>query len=174
MKKTIYLILACAAITACSSYEGKEEMPPEEKWSERLASISNHDSLIQGSSYLSVYSHIYSGSEHRTHNLTAMISMRNTSKYERVFMKKAEYFNTEGRMVKSYIKNPIYIDPMETIEIMIFEEDEHGGTGGNFVFDWATPDSDNKPFIEGVMMSTNRNKAMAFTTQAVEIKRKIE
>ncbi len=156
-------------LVACSSYEGNDEMPPEEKWTDRIATISAEDSLIEGTTYLSVYSHIYSISEHRLHDLSATISLRNTSQTERVYIKSADYYHTDGELVKSYLEQPIYINPMETAEIMIFEKDQRGGTGGNFIFEWATTNKKNKPYFEAIMISAHGGKGLSFTTQGLEL-----
>ncbi|MBD98980.1 MAG: hypothetical protein CMO34_03980 [Verrucomicrobia bacterium] len=170
MKKALYFLIFVVVVGgSCSQHKTYDEAPHIEKWSDRKAEISKQDSLIEGSTYLSVYSHIYSYSEHSTQHLTSTISLRNTSRTEKVFVNKAEYFNTHGELVKTYIDETIFIRPMETIEIMIFEKDDHGGTGGNFIFDWATRSKANKPYFEAAMISTNGQQGLSFTTRGVEI-----
>ena len=168
MKKILYLLLI-TALAACNPNGGNDEMPPEEKWTDRVASISAKDSLFEGATYLSVYSHIYSISEHKVHDLTKIVSLRNTSRTETVFVKTADYFDTEGKLVKAYLKEPVYLKPMETAEIMIFEKDVQGGMGGNFIFDWATANEKVKPLFEAVMISTLGQQGLSFTTTGVEI-----
>jgi len=170
MKKMFYVFAITSTIIACTSYEANDKIPQEEEWTDRLASITDKDSLIEGTTYLSVYSHIFSISEHRIHDLTATISLRNTSETDKVFIKRADYFNTEGQLVRAYLKQPIYINPMETTEIMIFEKDKKGGTGGNFIFEWATENENNIPYFEGVMISTIGQQGLSFTTTGVRIK----
>lgn len=167
----VFYFLLIVGLTAgsCSSHKGEDTPPAEETWSERKAIISSEDSLFEGSTYLSVYSQVYSVSEHRIHNLTAIVSLRNTSRLEKVYIKKAEYFNTEGKVVKTYIKEPIFINPMETVEILIFIDDEQGGTGGNFIFDWASPLKENKPYFEAVMISTVGQQGLSFSTRGVDL-----
>jgi hypothetical protein len=67
-----------------------------ENWYKRTANISTKDSLEYGKSYLSIYSQIYSMSEHKTHNLTAMASLRNTSDTDSIYILKAFYYDTHG------------------------------------------------------------------------------
>jgi hypothetical protein len=169
MKNLTYLFFLLTFLTACATNSGEDEMPAEEKWTERVAEISGADSLIHGSTYLSVYSHIYSISEHKIHNLTKIVSLRNTSRTETVYIKKADYFDTKGKLIKHYLDKPVYLKPMETAEIMIFEKDVQGGMGGNFIFDWATEDIKNKPYFEGVMVSTSGHQGLSFTTLGVEL-----
>ena len=72
--------------------------------------------------------------EHRIHNLSVTISLRNTDKFDTVFIERAEYYNTKGDLIRSYFKQPIFLEPMETAEIHIEKKDQEGGTGGNMIF----------------------------------------
>jgi len=138
-------------------------------WEKRSAVINEVDSLATGSTYLSVYSQIYSRSEARTHDLTATISLRNTSLADTLYVLKANYYNTKGDLIRTYFSKPVFVAPMETIEIVIDEVDNEGGTGANFIFDWATKSGVNEPLFEAVMISTSGQQGISFTTQGVRI-----
>ena len=58
---------------------------------------------------------------------------------------------------------------METIEIIIEEKDSEGGSGANFVFDWAMKNDTNPPLIEAVMISTYGQQGLSFTTRGVRV-----
>ncbi|MCB9036382.1 MAG: DUF3124 domain-containing protein [Lewinellaceae bacterium] len=153
---------------------GCEQQPPkveidEENWSKRAANIDQIDSLVHGKSYLSVYSQMYSFTQHRKYNLTGMISMRNVSEKDTIYFLRADYFNTEGSKIRTYFDYPIYVLPMETLEIVIAYEDVEGGTGSNFIFEWKTPENCPEPLFEGVMNSMTGNQGISFTTQAKRI-----
>lgn len=141
-----------------------------ENWSKRMVDISQKDSLEYGKSYLSIYSQIYSLSEHKTHNLTAMISLRNTSDLDTIYLLRAEYYDTHGKSIRKYFDKPIYLEPMGTTEIIIDEIDVSGGTGSNFIFEWKTPIKCPEPLFEGVMTSTMGQQGLSFTTQGIRIK----
>ncbi|MGB0167538.1 MAG: DUF3124 domain-containing protein [Luteibaculum sp.] len=134
-------------------------------WEKRRASIDADSTLEKGSTYLSVYSEIYSLTEHRTHNLTATVSLRNVNVGDTIFIESAEYFNTHGESIRNYIQNSIFIAPLETVEIVIDEQDKTGGTGANFIFNWAIQPGSNPPLFEGVMISTSGQQGLSFTTQ---------
>ena len=138
-------------------------------WDKRTIEINATDSMVRGTTYLSVYSQIYSQTEHRTHNLTATVSMRNTNKTDTVFLRNAEYFNTSGTSIRTYFDKPIFILPMETVEIVIDEHDQEGGTGANFIFDWSIKPSTNEPLFEGIMISTSGSQGLSFTTQGKRV-----
>ncbi|OIQ23773.1 DUF3124 domain-containing protein [Lacinutrix sp. MedPE-SW] len=164
-----YLILILL-ITVFNCIEEKEisSVNPE-NWSKRAANLSKKDSLEYGKSYLSVYSQIYSMSEHKRHNLTAMVSLRNTSDVDTIFILKAKYYDTHGVKVRTYFDAPIYLGPMETTEIIIDEIDISGGTGSNFIFEWKKPKNTPEPLFEGIMNSTMGQQGLSFTTQAKRI-----
>jgi hypothetical protein len=116
-----------------------------------------------------VYSRIYSFTEQKTHNLTVTASIRNTSLSDTVYISKAEYYNSHGKPIQSYLDSPIYIAPLETIEIVIDEVDQKGGTGANFIFEWEKKPDTSEPLFEGVMISTYGTQGLSFTTQGIRI-----
>ena len=138
-------------------------------WEKRKANNMLSDSLLSGSTYLSVYSEIYSLSEHLTHDLTSTISIRNTSKTDSIFITKAEYFNTHGETIRTYFNDPIYLTPLETVSIVIDEKDREGGVGANFIFDWKIKKSTSEPLFEGIMISTSGSQGLSFTTKGQKI-----
>ena len=58
---------------------------------------------------------------------------------------------------------------METLEIIIEEDDTEGGSGANFIFDWAVNNEKNPPLFEAVMISTHGTQGLSFTTRGVQI-----
>lgn len=138
-------------------------------WEKRTYNYPLNDSLKSGTTYLSVYSNIYSQTEQTTHNLTVTVSMRNISRVDTIFIANAEYYDTEGKLIRTYFDKTIYLKPMETVEIVIDQEDSVGGTGGNFLFSWKIKPNSNEPFFEGVMISTYGQQGLSFTTQGKKI-----
>ncbi len=162
-------ILAFVLILAsCTPREEISSIDPV-NWENRKIEIPNPDSLASGTTYLSVYSQIYSQTEHRTHDLTATISLRNVNRKDTVYIEQAVYYDTHGTPLRSYFERPIFIAPMETVEIVIDEIDREGGTGANFLFDWRAPSTSNAPLFEAVMISTSGQQGLSFTTQGVDI-----
>ena len=98
-----------------------------------------------------------------------MVSMRNVSEKDTIYMLRADYYNTEGSNIRSYFDYPIFVLPMETLEIVIAQSDVEGGTGSNFLFEWQTPKNCPEPLFEGVMNSMQGTKGMSFTTHAKKI-----
>ena len=169
MKKFILLSFVTITLFGCMEEKEISSINPE-NWSKRKITLNTKDSLEYGKSYLSIYSQIYSSSEHKTHNLTAMVSLRNTSDLDTIYILKAEYFDTHGTSLRSYFNHPIYLAPLETTEIIIDEMDIEGGTGSNFIFEWNAPKDCPEPLFEGVMNSTVGQQGLSFTTQSRRIK----
>lgn len=167
--KNIFLLLFVAFSFYCCEQTISEDEYERINWSSRVANVSNSDSLAMGKSYLSIYSQIYSLSQHKKYNLTAMVSLRNTSETDTIYLFKANYYDSHGKLLKAYIKNPVYLVPMETLDIVIEEADVSGGTGSNFIFDWKTPTDSPEPIFEAVMSSTLGKQGLSFTTEAKRI-----
>lgn len=168
MKKIIVLVLVLSGFYSCNEILGKEEFE-KVKWEAREVTIKNVDSLAAGQSYLSVYSQIYSYSQHKIYNLTAMVSIRNASITDSIYLFKIDYYDSDGDLFKSYLDQPVYVKPMETLDIVIDEVDVAGGTGPNFIFDWKTPKKCPEPIFEGVMTSTSGQQGLSFMTHAKRI-----
>lgn len=168
MKKALILVLVFCGFIACERHSGSDEFE-KINWNQRTAAISAADSLETGKSYLSIYSQIYSVTQHRKYNLTAMVSLRNASETDTIYLTNAKYYDTHGELLKTYFSKPIYMVPMETLDIVINETDISGGTGSNFIFDWQIPKGTPEPIFEAVMSSMAGQQGLSILTQAKRI-----
>lgn len=168
--KHIFLILIISIIfTSCKNNTETSTTANNINWSKRTINFSNIDSLKSGKTYISVYPQIYSTSQHRTHNLTVTISMRNVNLNDSIYIEDANYYNSKGELIKTYFNKPIYLAPLETVDIVIDENDSQGGTGANFIFNWKIKPQTNDPFFEGIMISTSGQQGLSFTTRGIKI-----
>lgn len=170
MKEVLGILVLVISLMACEKTAQEVlDMNPT-NWKERYVDLNGDDTtMVENKAYLSVYSQVYSHTEHKKHNLTATVSMRNTSYMDTIYITVADYYNTHGDLIRSYFEEPIYIAPMETVEIVIDENDEGGGTGGNFMFHWLSMRHTTDPLFEAVMISTSGQQGLSFTTQGVWI-----
>jgi hypothetical protein len=109
-------------------------------------------------------------SKHIAHSLTAMASLRNTSETDSIYILKAFYYDTHGKFIRKYFDFPVYLDPVETTEIIIDEVDIAAGTGSKFIFEWRIPKNYSEPLFEGIMSSTIGQQGLSLTTYAKRIK----
>ncbi len=168
MKRFLFLIFLMSLFFSCGEKKVTEDLPRTD-WKSRVYTNGGFEDMMSGKTYLPVYSHIYHRFESRTFDLTITVSIRNTSLTDSLFILEADYYNTSGDKIRKYIKQPVFIKPMETIEIVITEEDKAGGSGANFMFEWATRDKKNMPLFEAVMISTYGQQGLSFTTRGIPV-----
>lgn len=167
-RSLLIILTTVSIICACTSKITVDE-PIKENWSKRQTIVPDTLKYIVGKTYLPVYSHIYHRYEHQTFNLTITVSIRNVSDSDTLFLTSADYFNTKGKKVRQYLNFPVYLAPMETIEIVIEEDDIEGGSGANFIFNWLATNEKTIPFFEAIMVSTSGQQGLSFTTRGVRI-----
>ncbi|MEQ9166862.1 MAG: DUF3124 domain-containing protein [Fulvivirga sp.] len=156
----VFLVLAACNTPAEQNISSTDPV----NWEKKKLTSPPPDSVVEGRTYLSVYSQIYTQTEHKQLDLTATVSLRNTSDSDTIYISKAEYFNTSGKALRNYFKGTIFLRPMETVEIVIDEIDKEGGTGANFIFDWKTKPGTSEPLFECVMISTASQYGLSFST----------
>lgn len=168
--RNVFKILVLASIVgSCGITTADNDSAQQKVWEGHQASADEFDEYCHGKIYLPVYSHIYHIHEHRTFDLTITVSIRNVSLTDTVFITRADYYDTNGEHIRQYITAPVYLKPMETNEIIIAEQDREGGSGANFIFEWAKKHEKNPPLFEAVMISTNGQQGLSFTTRGVQI-----
>ena len=85
-------------------------------------------------------------------------------------LKRIAYFDTSGKMVESYLKSPVALKPFSTIEVFIAANDVRGGTGANFVVDWAATAEIAEPTVEALMVGGVGAGHYAFISQGRPIR----
>jgi hypothetical protein len=122
--------------------------------------------------YVSIYSNIYSGPKEVRHELAAMLSIRNTDPDNSITIMKADYYDTSGKMIDSYVKKPLKLKPLESTYIYLKEYDKRGGPGANFIVKWQSEKKVNQPIIEGLMVSSSRGISFICPGQIITEQRK--
>lgn len=168
MKTLVNLLLFLFLLAACREPAEYEDYAPID-WESKKTELSGTDSLTFGKTYLPVYSHIYDRYEHKTFDLTITISMRNISVSDTLYLLRADYYNTGGENIRQYVRFPVQVLPMETLEIIIEQDDKEGGSGANFLFDWAIRNGEHAPLFEAVMISTYGGQGLSFSTRGVRM-----
>ena len=169
MKNIINIFLIILIAGSCTEEESTKFPVGQENWDNRKATIENFENYHQGKVYLPLYSYIYHLHDQRTFDLTITVSIRNISPTDSLYILNADYYNTIGENIRQYFESPIYIKPLETVEIIISEQDTEGGSGANFVFEWAANTDKNPPLFEAVMISTYGQQGLSFVTRGVPI-----
>lgn len=119
--------------------------------------------------YVPVYSHIYIGDKERPFNLAVTLSIRNTDPASGLRLTAVDYYDTEGRLVRSYLEGPRELGPLASIRYVVAEKDVEGGSGANFLVRWEAAQPINAPVVESVMIGAQSGQGISFTSQAREI-----
>ncbi|SKB78740.1 DUF3124 domain-containing protein [Maribacter arcticus] len=176
-KSTIVVFSVCLTMTflsflgSCKDLKN-EEIPVEildEHMLDRRVNKAIVDSLIR-QVYVPIYSDIYNQTRDTRTMLTATLSIRNTSIRDSLFVSTIDYYNTQGDLVRSYIDSPIYLKPMESIDYVIEQQDDSGGSGANFLIDWYSK-KQLTPLFQAVMVGGLGAQAFSFTTDGIEVAR---
>jgi hypothetical protein len=130
--------------------------------------LSSNDKKFEEVVYVPIYSDIYINRLNQKALLSATLSIRNTSLSDSLFVSTIDYYNTEGQLVKNFIKHPIGLAPMATVNYVIEKEDTSGGSGANFIVK-LNSDKDINPLIEAIMIADNGNKSFAFSVEGYTI-----
>lgn len=121
--------------------------------------------------YLPIYSHIYHGDLDKQGKptqtlLSAHVSIRNTNIQEPLKILYARYFDTDGKLVKEFIPNPLTIPPLGTHELFVQRSDVSGGSGANFLIAWSAHSSVNPPLVEALHSDIQPARTIIFITAA--------
>ena len=52
-------------------------------------------------------------------------------------LRRIAYFDTGGKLVETYLREPVALKPFSTVEVFVPVTDVRGSTGANFVVDRA-------------------------------------
>jgi hypothetical protein len=112
--------------------------------------------------YVPVYSHIYSGDREHPFLLAVTLSIRNTDPKHAITVMAVDYYDSKGKKLRSYLKEPIKLDPLASTRYVIKESDKSGGSGANFIVEWRSESQVNAPVIESVMIGTKTQQGISF------------
>jgi hypothetical protein len=132
-----------------------------------LPEVSNaQDSLSSGQTvYVPIYSHIYSGDREHPFQLTAIVSIRNTDPRRTITVGTVDYYDTDGRLLRSYLDKPVVVKPLASVRYVVGESDKSGGSGAKFIVKWGSDKPLNPPIIEGVMIGTKMQQGISFVSR---------
>ena len=120
--------------------------------------------------YVPVYSHVYHGDLERKFLLTGIVSIRNTDPDHAITITLSDYYDSEGKVIKSYLPKPLTLNPMASTRFIVKESDTKGGSGANFLIRWKAEKEVNEPIMEGVMIGTAGQQGISFTSRGKAIK----
>lgn len=136
------------------------------------------EELSQGQTlYLPIYSHIWHGNKivdgkyPVKSQVSALVSIRNTSLKTPIRITTARYYSTDGKLLKEFLPKPVEIGAMGTLELFVERKESEGGSGANFIIQWDAASTTNPPVVEAVHADIKGGgPALTFITTARPIK----
>jgi hypothetical protein len=155
----------CVAESPNTDKVGEDILATHETTLPPINAVSGYSDTI----YVPIYSDIYVNANNPDNLLAATLSIRNTSIRDSLYVSLINYYDTEGRLVRSYLSNPIVLGPMASIDYVIEREDQSGGSGANFLLALSGGNKKMRPIIQAVMIGSDGNKGIGFTTDGYSI-----
>jgi Protein of unknown function (DUF3124) len=142
----------------------------EQSFASSLTAMPSEALGVSGAFYVPAYSSVSMSQGKLRADFSVTLSVHNASETRPLVLKRIAYFETGGKMVESYLKSPIALKPFATIEIFVPTTDTRGGTGANFVVDWAAAGEIAEPVVEALMFGGIGSGHYAFISQGRPIR----
>jgi len=171
MKYSVILLLVI--FIGCYNTEKKEEKESKRSHPSHIYNFVEIDTAqlkYFETDYLPVYSDIYYQDGTKRFPITATISIRNTSLTDSAFILSANYYDSYGKLLHSYLDSTLLLSPLESIELVVEEDESEGGAGANFIIGWAATKYTDQMLIQSVMISTYGQQGVSFLSNAKVIK----
>jgi Protein of unknown function (DUF3124) len=142
----------------------------EQAFANSLTAVPTQNLVVSGAFYLPVYSSVSMSQGKLRADFSVTLSVHNASETRPLVLTRIAYYDTAGKLVESYLKSPIALKPFSTIEVFIATADVRGGTGANFVVDWAATGEIAEPAVEALMVGSVGPGHYAFISQGRPIR----
>ncbi len=159
--------LALAVLILIGTGHGAGAQTPqslEQAFAKSLTDLPREPWSTTGSIYVPAYSSVAMQGKLRA-DFSVTLTVHNTSQDKPLVLKRIAYFDTSGQLVDTYLQKPIALKSFGAIEIFIAQNDVRGGTGANFVIDWAAAGAIAEPLAEALMVGGIGAGHYAFISQ---------
>lgn len=134
----------------------------EQSFADSLTAMPKEELGVSGGFYVPAYSSVAMSQGKLRVDFSVTLSIHNASESQVLVVKRIAYFDTAGKMVESYLTSPVALKPLATVSIFIPTDDVRGGTGANFIVDWAATGEIAEPAVEALMVGGVANAHYAF------------
>ncbi len=175
LKRNALIALCCLVFSvsaACSTSltEGSTPInPANQPLAERPGvtpiAVEQLPDLVMGQViYVPIYSEIYDSDPNQTFQLAATLSLRNTDLDSPIIIETLDYYDSGGAKISTYLRTPIQLTPLASLEIVVAREDSSGGSGANFIVEWRANETVSEPIVEAIMISSASQQGMSFVS----------
>ena len=133
--------------------------------------LAGEPKMIRGQTvYVPVYSQIMVGERRIEFQLSVNLSIRNTDQKNPITILSADYYDSNGVVVRKFLTKPVTIKPMASTYFFIATSDKSGGWGANYLIEWKSETKVNEPIIESVTYGSRGTHSISFVSRGKVIK----
>jgi len=162
--------LPCLLIIYAHAAIAQTAVGLEQSFANSLTAVPSENLAVSGAFYVPVYSSVSMSQGKLRADFSVTLSIHNASEARALVLRRIGYFDTAGKLVESYLKTPVALKPFSTIEVFVPASDVRGGTGANFVVDWAAAGEIAEPVVEALMFGFIGSGHYGFVSQGRPIK----
>lgn len=115
--------------------------------------------------YVPIYSSLYVSDNVRPISLAATLSLRNISERHGIVIDAVEYYDSDGKLLETYLDAPAMLGPLMTAEFFISRFDRAGGSGANFIVRWSANSPGPDLLVEAVQQGRDGTAGVSFVTE---------
>jgi hypothetical protein len=162
------LLLALAAAPAPVCAQAANSL--EHAFAAALTEMPKGELNVTGAFYVPAYSSVSMSQGKLRADFSVTLSIHNASETKPLVLKRVGYFDGNGKLIETYLKQPVALKQFGTVEVYIPEQDVRAGTGANFIVDWAAAGEIAEPVVEALMFGSVGNRHFSFISQGRSIK----
>jgi hypothetical protein len=164
------LLLALMAGLGAAGAAAQPVDSVRQTFADSLMPVPSEPATVAGAFYVPVYSSVAMTPGKVRADFSVTLSVHNASETRPLILRRISYFDTKGAEVEAHLKEPVALKPFATIEIFIATKDVRGGTGANFIVDWAATGEIAEPVVEALMVGGLGSGHYAFISQGRPIR----
>jgi hypothetical protein len=158
-------LLACAVGILPAAAAAQTPQDIAKRFPSSLTDVPKGSLSVNGSIYVPAYSSVSLSHGRVRAYFSVTLSIHNVSADRPLVLNRVAYFDTAGLLVQNFMTTPVALKPFATVHVYIPATDLRGGTGANFVVDWAAEGRIAEPIVEALMLGTMGNASYSFISQ---------
>ena len=115
--------------------------------------------------YVPCYGHVYL-LDGKSYNLAITLSLRNTSRTEKLIIQSVAFYDSAGGLVKELTPKEVELAPLSVAEMFVHEKDTSGGSGASFLVRWVSESAITDPVVEAAMVGSSGSLGVSFVSTA--------
>ena len=101
--------------------------------------------------------------------LSVTLGLHNVSPAHDLVVRRVDYHDTAGRLLRRLVDRPHAVPPMATAEFRIDRDDPSGGSGANYIVEWAAPSGGSEPLVQAVMVGPAGRLGISLVSRGVPV-----